>query len=306
MCALKTAFTFNTKPLTVILVAVISLLSSETLLAQRAGDNADQIRSRLNDTKELIDEEQSNISNLESQLEEAISDNDEETSESLRSEINEAYERLEELQELNRKLRDLQDDSVEDKPIVRRPGGVRRQGERVPNPSLGGLDGDDSIEKARQRYLKEKEERRRRAATPAPDFGGPASADENDRAGDRRAPRSAGSSKLRNLEDARDSLMDAGETELAERVQDAIDREERRIKEQSRDRDRDRDRDRGAAERPGRGGGPVQADGPARRPNRDRNRGDDGDELSELEDELDRLREKLKEMERSRNGNGDR
>lgn len=172
----------------------------------------------------MIDVEQNTIGVLEEQLKEAMATDDRARADKLRQDIDAAYASLQKLNELNRQLRALKDAAEGESRNTRRGGaqdnrslpGRRRQ---VANPQVGGLDGLNMDEERQQRE---------RRANPNPNDN---NRNENDWMADpdrtRDNPRRGQSRRLQDLNRAFDALLDAGETELAEQVQDLIDAENR-------------------------------------------------------------------------------
>ncbi len=296
--------------------SILALGFTGNVFAQ--GAQGEEIETRLAEVKSMIEEEQSTISLLEGQLKTALEDGETERVQQLRDEIDAAFENIEELQKLNDSLKELQDEAgpAAGGAQPRRPG--RRRS--VPNPTIGGSEGGVDWEAERKRRERQKSNRRRGTGDRgSPIIGGAPSG--NVRAGGNRGNRARnGSSKLNHLRDAFDALLDAGETELAEDVQEKIDMEEQRLRDSERSRDREAAPSRGSGNRGAgnRGDGPLAADGPSRprfsnrSGNRDRNqernrtrqRDEGDDELDDLRDELNRLRERLEEQERRQKGNG--
>ena len=298
-------------------------------VANAQDDQSEQIQDRLEEVQNMIDEEQSTIAVLESQLKEALNDNDTERVEKLRAEIDAAYESLEKLKELNDQLRELRDSAEEDNNVRVRGGAqprLPRGKRRVPNPRIGGSEGAVDWEAERRRRERKREQQRRDRGQ---DVGGPEGMAPRGNRG--RSSNRGESARLRNLRAAFDALVDAGEMDMADDVQDLIDAEARKQDRNDRSKDQGRDRDRGNRGDfggRGRGDGPAMADGPAsadgnsgrsrtrsrgnardntrdRNRSRDRDRDRDTDEdIDDLEDEIDRLRDKLRDLKDDRKDDG--
>lgn len=319
-------------PIKTILFAVICLgFFSEGSVAQEG--TTDQVETRIQEVDEMIEEELKTIKVLEQQRTEAMNANDSDRVAQLKTEIDAANRSLGKLEGLREQLNEFQQSNDRKRanaaPRSTRPRDLRNK-KRPSMPTIGGNESGMDLARETER-LRRKEERNASqdlrnnwsAAPPNPE-GSPRMRSPN---------RNNESFRVRNLRIAYDALLDSGENELADRVQRLIDREGNNGNPGPESRERTSRPSAGGMERgqfsrpnngPGMADGPSMADGPAtadgpfggrrntqRPPQRRQNnppatnnqrRPDNQRELDAMEDEIERLRDKLRALRERENG----
>lgn len=303
-----------------LLLALICIPTfSDLIVAQ--DDMADQVEARIKEVESMIDEELSTIAVLERQQAEAMDAKDSDRVAQLKTEIDAANRSLGKLEGLKEQLDDLKRSNDRKRantmPRSSRPRDLRNK-KRPSMPTIGGNESGMDLARETDR-IRRKEERNaaqdlRNDWTTAPPNRGASPPTRN-------SNRRSESFRVRNLRIAYDALLDSGENELAQQVQSLIERESRSSDAGGQARNRPSRPTAGGMNRgqfsnrnngPGMADGPTTADGPLggrrgnqRAPQRPQNNppvagnqpGPDSQrELDAMEDEIERLRDKLRAL----------